>query len=162
MRELAPDVRVVEMTAEAFGLEVPDPDFRHRVDAEAAEHIVNHIDARPGEARKVALRGLLDPLVAEAVKAVRAWRRAATSAEVARRHMVRAGAAGGYWMEALEQRLYGLESESAAMLLEAWLRSEEAEGVARAVHLARSGEPWTPFDCGGEEAALFFGSRASG
>ena len=81
MRELAPDVRVVEMTAEAFGLEVPDPDFRHRVDAEAAEHIVNHIDARPGEARKVALRGLLDPLVAEAVKAVRAWRRAATSAE---------------------------------------------------------------------------------
>ena len=32
MQELAPDVRVVEVTAEAFGLEVPDADFRHRVE----------------------------------------------------------------------------------------------------------------------------------
>ena len=62
---------------------------------------------------------------------------------------------GGYWMEALEQRLCGLEREAASLLLEAWLRSEEAEGVAGAVHLARSGEPWTPFDLRREEAASY-------
>ena len=65
-------------------------------------------------------------------------------------------------MDAFEQRLYGLAREVAALLLEAYLRSEEAEGVARAVRLARSGAPWTPFDLCREEAALFFGSRASG
>ena len=112
-------------------------------------------------AARAALRGLLDPLVAEAVKAVRAWRRAATSAEAARRHMARAREEGGYWMEALEQRLHRLEREAAALLLEAWLRSEEAEGVARAVYLARIGEPWTPFDLRREEAAFFWDIAAA-
>jgi hypothetical protein len=41
MRDLAPDVRAVELTAEAFGLALPPADFRHRVDGEAAEYIMN-------------------------------------------------------------------------------------------------------------------------
>ena len=54
MRELAPDVRGVELTAEAFGLALPSADFRHRVDGEAGEYIMNNIDARPGGARVAA------------------------------------------------------------------------------------------------------------
>lgn len=158
MRELAPDVRAVEMTAEAFDLALPATDFRHRVDAEAAEHIMNHIDTRPGNSRNAALRGLLDPLVAEAVKASRAWRRAAASAEEARRHAARARAEGGYWMEALEQRVDTLEREAAELLLEAHLRSEEAEGVGRAVRLARGGQAWRPYNIHREAVALFFGA----
>jgi hypothetical protein len=43
LRELAPDVRRVELTAEVFHLAMQDPGFRHQVDAEAAEYIA----ARP-------------------------------------------------------------------------------------------------------------------
>ena len=36
------------------------------------------------------------------------------------------------------------ELEAAELTMEAHLRAEEAEGVARAVSLARSSEPWSP------------------
>jgi len=85
LRELAPDVRGVELTAEAFQLAVPDPGFRHRVDEEAAEYILIDIDPTPGEARTAALRALRDRAVAAAMKAARAWRRASTMADDARR-----------------------------------------------------------------------------
>jgi len=159
MRDLAPDVRAVEMTAEAFGLPLPSVDFRHRVDAGAAEHIMNHVDARPGEPRNAALRTLLDRVVAAAVKASSAWHRAATAAGDARQHVAQARAAGGYWMDALELRLETAERESAALLLEAYLLTEEAEGVARAVRLARSGQAWAPYDARREAEALFFGTE---
>jgi hypothetical protein len=41
------------------------------------------------------------------------------------------------------------------LLIEAHARVEEAEGVARAVEMARRGETWTPRDIRAEEAALF-------
>jgi hypothetical protein len=160
LRELAPDVRGVELTAEAFHLPVPEADFRHRVDAEAAEHILNHIDPRPGEVRNMALRALRDRVVTAALKAARAWRPASVAADDAQRQVVRARAEGGYWMDALEQQRATLEQEAAALLLEAHLRSEEAEGVARAVRLARSGQVWTPYDSIREAEVLFFGDAA--
>jgi hypothetical protein len=159
LREIAPDVRGVEMTAEAFHLPVPDPDFRHQVDAEAAEHILNNIDPRPGEERNMALRALRDRVVAAAVAAARVWRRASVAAEEARGRVAQARAEGGYWIEVLEQRRDALEHEAAILLLEAHMRGEEAEGVARAVHLARSGQAWAPFDLRREAEALFFGAE---
>jgi len=159
LRELAPDVRGVELTAEAFQLARPDPGFRHRVDEEAAEYILIHIDPTPGEARAAALRALCDRAVVAAVKAARAWRRASTLADDARRLVVRARAVGGYWLDALEQRREGLEHEAAVWLLEAHVRTEEAEGVARAVRLALSGETWTPYNHHREADALFSGAE---
>ena len=100
--------------------------------------------------------------VAAAVTTARVWRRAAAGAEEARRRIAQARVDGGYWIEALEQRRDTLEQEAAALRLEAHLRSEEAESVARAVRLARS-QAWTPFDIHREAAALFFGTeRRSG
>jgi len=157
MRELAPDVRGVELTAEAFGLALPAVDFRHRVDGEAAEYIMNNIDAGPGAARDTALRALLDPLIVGAVAASRAWRRAATAAADARRRVAQARTEGGYWMDALERRLNELEREAADLLVEAYVHNEEAEGVTRAVRLARSGQAWTPYDIHQEAESLFFG-----
>lgn len=159
LRELAPDVRGVEMTADAFDLPMPDPCFRHQVDAEAAEHILNNIDPRPGDERNAALHALRDRVVAAAVIAARVWRRASVAADDARRRVAQARVEGGYWIEALEQRCDALEQEAAALLLEAHVRSEEAEGVARAVRLARSGQAWTPFDIHCEAEALFFGTE---
>jgi len=159
LRELAPDVREVERTAEAFQLAVPDPGFRHRIDEEAAEYILTHIDPAPGETRTAALRALRDRAVVAAVKAARAWRRATTEADDARRLVVRGRAVGGYWLDALEQRRERLEQEAAVWLLEAHMRTEEAEGVARAVRLALSGETWTPYNHHRETDALFFAAE---
>ena len=159
LRELAPDIRGVELTAEAFQLAVPDPGFRHRVDEEAAEYILIHIDPTPGESRTTTLRGLCDRAVLAGVKAARAWRRATTEADDARRLVVRARAVGGYWLDALEQRREKLEQEAAVWLLEAHVRTEEAEGVARAVRLALSGETWTPYNHHREADALFFATE---
>ncbi len=46
-------------------------------------------------------------------------------------------------------------------MVEAHLRSEEAEGAHRAVRLALRGEVWAPFDLQAEAEALFFGGRRS-
>ena len=156
MRDLAPDCRVVDLTAEAFDLPLPDVDFRHRVDAETAEHILNHIDPRPGKARNMALRTLRDRAVDAAVQAARAWRRASVAADDARRHVAQARTDGGFWMNGLRRE--ALERDAAALLLEAYLQCEAAEGVARAVRLALGGEEWIPFDIHREAETLFCGS----
>lgn len=158
LREIAPDVREVGLVADFHGLDLPSLDFRHRVDAEAAEHILNHIDSNPGPARVSALRGLLAPLVAAAVQACREARRAAVAADEARRRVARAKAEGGYWVEALEERAEMLSRRAAELLIAAFVWSEEAEGVARAVSLARRGQAWTPLDVQAEAEALFFGA----
>ena len=144
MRALAPDLRSVDMVAGAYGLELPDADFRDRVDAEAAEHIMNSIDPRPGPERTAQLRALLEPVVAAAVDAARASRRAWGVVGEGRRRLAGARAEGGDWTAALEARLQAQELQAAELTMEAHLRAEEAEGVARAVSLARSGEPWSP------------------
>jgi len=158
MRDLAPDCSAVDLTAEAFDLPFPDVDLRHRVDVETAEYILNHIDPCPGDARRAALRALRDRVVDAAVKAARAWRRAALIADDAHRHVAQARAEGGYWMSALEQRYEMLERDAAVLFLEAYSRSEAAEGVARAVRLALDGEEWIPFDIHREAETLFCGS----
>ncbi|HUB48231.1 MAG TPA: hypothetical protein VMB73_24905 [Acetobacteraceae bacterium] len=60
-------------------------------------------------------------------------------------------------MDALERRLNELEREAADLLVDAYVHNEEAEGVARAVRLARSGQAWTPYDIHQEAQGLFFG-----
>lgn len=155
MREHAPDVRMVEMAAEAFELTLPPLDFRHRVDAEAAEFILNNVQQEPGRARTEGLDGLLDPLVREAVQAGHAARRAAEDAGTAREQLDAARQEGGYWIAALEGRCETLDRRAAELLVEAHLRYEEAEGVARAVRLARSRQDWVPFNLSAEAEALF-------
>ena len=76
MRALAPGLRTIDMVASAYGLELPEPEFRDRVDAEAAEHILNHVDSDPGARRMQQLTAMPEPVVKAAVEAARASRRA--------------------------------------------------------------------------------------
>jgi len=154
MRMLSPDVRTLDMLAEAYGLDSSTPDFRDRCDAEAAEYILNHIDAEIGMRRSMQLQALLDPLVVTAVEAARAARRAWSAVGEGRRQLAQARREGGYWLQALEERLNEQEQRAAEATVEARLRAEEAEGVARAVHLARQGEVWTPWNVSAEMEAL--------
>ena len=144
LREIAPDLREVLSIAEAFGLETPPPDLRDRVDAATAEYILNQFGGVGGPPAG-ALAALLDPVVARAITACRAAHDAAAEAQQAPRNAWPAG----------QERVEALALRMVSLFIEALIAAEEAEGVARAVGLARRGEPWTPRDLRADEAALF-------
>ena len=154
MRSLAPDLRTIDMVASAYGLELPEPEFRDRVDAEAAEHILNNVESEPGVHRARQLTEILEPVLKAAVEAARASRRAWGAVGEGRRQLARAKNESGFWLQALEERLDAQERQAAEATIAAHLRAEEAEGVARAVSLARSGQAWTPRSVTAEMDAL--------
>ncbi len=156
LREIAPDVREVLGIAEAFGMDAPVHDLRGRVDVETAAHIASHVPTlAPYRERETMLAGLLDPVVETAVGACRLAHGVAVDASEAQRLLLEAQTQGGYWIDPLRDRAERLTERAAILLLEAHARAEEAEGVARAVGVARHGEVWTPRDHRAEEEALF-------
>ena len=154
LRGIAPDVREVMNLAEAFGMERPAPDLRERADVATAEHIANQIPASSAE-REALLGEMLKPVIAEAIASCRAahdaWLEAAAAEEV----VVRARRGGHCSSEALEESAAALTRRAAERLLIAHIRSEQAEGVARAVGFARSGEAWRPRDVRRQAEELF-------
>ena len=154
LRGIAPDVREVMNMAEAFGMERPLPELRERADIATAEHIANQMPAG-GVERERLLGEMLDPIIAAAIASCRvahdAWLEAAAAEEV----LVRARQAGHFPGDALEERAAALARRAAERLLVAHTRTEEAEGVARAVGFARSGEAWQPRDVRREAEELF-------
>jgi hypothetical protein len=154
LRDIAPDVREVLSIAEAFDIEAPAPDLRAQADRETAEHILNQFAGSGGE-MMASLDTLLDPVVVMAIAACRAAHDVSIDAAEAQQGLLRAQTAGHFWIDPLRERAEALTLRSAELLIEALARYEEAEGVARAVGLARRGEPWTPRDHRAEEEALF-------
>jgi hypothetical protein len=154
LRGVAPDVREVLNVVEAFGMAMPVPDLRERVDAATAEHIANQIPAG-GAAREAMLCELFEPVVAGAIASCReahdAWAGAAAAEETLRR----ARRAGYFRIDSLQERAAALTWRAAELMMIAHMRAEEAEGVARAVGLARSGEAWRPHDVRREAEELF-------
>ncbi len=160
LREIAPDVREALNLAEAFGMEAPVHDLRGRADAATAEHIAKQLPAG-GPERSAMLAELLDPVVAAAVDACRAAHDASLEAAAARETLRRAHAAGRGWIEPLRGRAEALTERATCLLLAAHGAAEQAEGVARAVGLARRDEVWAPRD-GRAEADALFGFAAAG
>ena len=145
LRELAPGVREVLAMADALGVEAPDPRLRDEADAEMAEWIVNQVPpARPERAAMLA--SCREEALARAISACRAVHDASLHLTDARLTLVRAQTEGGYWITPLRERVETLTEQIGLLLLTAHARAEEAEGIVRAVDLARSGQPWTPFD----------------
>ena len=103
---------------------------------------------------KGALEALLEPVVATAIGACRAANDLAVDAADAQDELLRAETDGHFWIEPLRERAQALTLKTAELLIEAYTRSEEAEGVARAVRLAGRGVPWTPRNCRADEEAL--------
>jgi hypothetical protein len=101
-----------------------------------------------------ALEALLDPVVARAVAACRAAHDGAVDATEARQALLRAQTAAQVRIEPLQERAEALTLTAARLLIEAHARVEEAEGVARAVGIARRGETWMPRDPQAEAEAL--------
>ena len=155
LREIAPDPREVGCAIEAFGLDDPTLGLRDAVDANTAEHILNQVSDEPGEARLSALDALLTPVLAHAVTACREAHDAAVAAAEAQQHLLRAQTEGGFWLEPIEERANELTFRAVELLVEAYRSNEEAEGVARAVGIARRGETWVPINRHGDIEALF-------
>jgi hypothetical protein len=155
LREIAPDIREVLLVADGFNLEPPVFGLRDRVDAETAAYIVDQF-AGPGVPAKRVLAALLDPIVATAVEACRAAHDSAIEAEAARQALPAARDDGYHSIDPIkEQTAAALTFRAAELLIAAYLRVEEAEGVARAVGLAHSGESWTPRDLRADEEVVF-------
>lgn len=131
MRDIAPDVREVLNLAEQFGMEPPLLDLREQTDAATAEYIALRLPADDPE-RSAMLRDLEEPVVRRAIEACRAARDAS----------VASAAADDAW------------EQTVVLMLEAYARVEDAEGVARAVGFARRGETWLPRDHAAETDAL--------
>jgi hypothetical protein len=153
-RAIAPDVRELLSVAETFGLDVPVPDLRDRTDAATAEYILIHLTGAGGALYR-GLDALFEPVVARAVAACRSAHDASADAADAQQQLLRTESAGDIWKQELQERVEALTLRAAELLIEAHARVEEAEGVARAVEMARRGETWTPRDIRAEEAALF-------
>ena len=153
LRMIKPDVRELLAVAETFDLAVPGTNRRDHVDAETARYIVEQY-ADGGATLKGGLEALLEPVVATAIGACRAANDLAVDAADAQDELLRAETDGHFWIEPLRERAQALTLKTAELLIEAYTRSEEAEGVARAVRLAGRGVPWTPRNCRADEEAL--------
>ena len=161
LRDIAPDVREVLNLGEAFGMEAPVPDLRERADAATAEYIGNQVPAH-GQERDGMLRALQAEAVARAVAAARAAHGASLEATEAQQVLLHAQTDGRFWIDPLRERAERLTERAAVLLIEAHVRSEEAEGAARAVRLALRGEAWSPRDVAAEMEELLGLRRAAG
>ncbi|HME22935.1 MAG TPA: hypothetical protein VKI44_16630, partial [Acetobacteraceae bacterium] len=145
LREIAPDVREMLAMADALGVEAPDPRLRDEADAEMAGWILNQVPPA-GPERAAMLASCREEALARAISACRAVHDASLQLADARVTLVRAQTEGGYWIAPLRERVEASTEQMGLLLLTAHARAEEAEGIGRAVDLARSGQPWTPFD----------------
>ena len=146
VREIAPDSREVGLAALSFGVEEPAHDLRHQVDRDTAEHILNAVVPEPGEARRLALEGLLTPFLKAAVEACWASGEASRQLAVVQQRALDAQTAGSPWAEQRGELADGQSRRAVELLLEAHARCEEAEGAARAVGMALRGETWVQYD----------------
>ena len=161
LREIAPDVREVLGLAEAFGMETPVHDLRARTDAATAEHIAANAPVAPAELEAF-LDGLEDIAVRRAVLACREAHDASLAAADAQEVLLAAKTAGSFWIDPLQEKAEARTVQAATLLLAAHAAAEQAEGVARAVSLARHREHWTPRDVAAEMDFLISAHRAVG
>ena len=145
LREIAPDVREVLALADALGVETPDPRLREEADARMAEWIVNQVPPA-GPERATMLAGFREEALARAISACRAAHDASLQLADARQALLRAQTEAGYWIAPLRERVEALTEQVALLLFTAHARAEEAEGIVRAIDLARADQLWAPID----------------
>jgi hypothetical protein len=161
LREITPDVREVLNLAEAFAMEPPAPDLRARTDAATAEHIANNAPTAPAKLEEF-LAELEGIAVRRAIAACCDGHNASLAAADAQRVLLDARTAGSFWMEPLQEKAETRTERAAVLLLTAHAQAEQAEGVGRAVALARHRKPWTPRDAAAEMDFLLSAHRAVG
>lgn len=160
LRAIAPDPREVAAVAEAFGLAAPDPETRHASDAATAGLIQALAPASERE-RQAVLGVTLTLFLDQAIAACGRAHQGIVDAAAAQERLAAAHADGDSWLAPLQERADRLALAAARLLIDAFVRAEQAEGAARAVGIARRGKPWQAYDLPAEADALFFAPRTS-
>jgi hypothetical protein len=144
MRDLAPDIWIVLDLAETFRLPSPARDLRDRSDAAMAHFIREYGPFSPA---------MLNGMQANCVRGAIATARQAHAAD----RLARAALAAidDDHIDHVQRRQFedhadDLLRQAAVLTLRAHERAEEAEGVTRAVAIARRGETWTPRSSAGQ------------
>jgi hypothetical protein len=158
--DVAPDSREVELIAEAFGFDAPDPEARTEADHAMAEAIAKTDLPADPKARRAVLNAMLKPLVERAVAACAEARQAALRSDEAGAKLANAQMEGGYWLAPLEAAVDHLAFESARLQLVAHAAAQAAHGAGRAIECAKRGEPWRPSNVEEDFAAIIAAQRA--
>lgn len=140
-RRAAPGTRGLELLALAFGLPQP-PTGLGAAAAEVMADLIRELDLPPGSrAWHDALQGLLRPVMDAAVAARREAEDEFRQATLALENLrdAREAREDRRLLALLERGAERLVARAAELLIVAHMRSEEAEGAARAVRLARRG-----------------------
>ena len=158
--EVAPDSREVELIAEAFGFEAPDPDGRSRADCAMAETIAKtDLPADPKE-RRAALNAMLKPLVDRAVAACAQARQASLRSDADNEKFAKAQMEGGYWLAPLKEAADYWAVEAARLQIVAHEAAQTAHGAGRAIEFAKRGEAWRPSNAEDDMNALIAAEKA--
>ena len=158
--EVAPDSREVDLVAEAFGFDPPDPETRSMADRAMAETIAKADLPPDPQERRTALNAMLKPLVDSAVVACAEARQAALRSDEAAEHLASAQIEGGYWLAPLEDAADHWAVAAARLQLTAYEAAQAAHGAGRAVEFAKRGEQWSPSNVDEDVDALIAAQRA--
>src|SRR3984957_14872112 len=158
--DLAPDSREVELIAEAFGFDAPDPEGRAKADRAMAERIAAMDLPVDREERRAALKAILEPLVDRAVAACVQSRRASLRSDADNEKFAKAQIEGGYWLAPLGEAAVYLAAGAARVQMVAQEAAQAAHGAGRAIELAKRGEAWQPSSAEDDMAALIAAQKA--
>jgi hypothetical protein len=140
--DVAPDSREVELIAEAFGFDAPDPEGRAMADRAMAERIATmDLPVDPQE-RRAALNAILKPFVDRAVAACAQARQASLRSDAENEKVAEAQMEGGYWLAPLKEAADYWAVEAARLLIVAHEAAQTAHGAGRAIEFAKRGEAW--------------------
>jgi hypothetical protein len=160
--DVAPDSREVELIAEAFGFDAPDPEGRAKADREMAERIAEMAMDLPvdhGE-RRAALNAILSPFVDRAVAACAEERQASLQSDADNEKFAQAQIDGGYWLAPLKEAADYWAVEAARLKIVAHEAAQAAHGAGRAIEFAKRGEAWRPSNAEDDMNALIAAQKA--
>jgi hypothetical protein len=160
--DVAPDSREVELIAEAFGFDAPDPEGRAKADRAMAERIAEMAMDLPvdREERRAALNAILKPFVDRAVAACAEARQASLRSDADNEKFAQAQIDGGYWLAPLKEAADYWAVEAARLKIVAHEGAQAAHGAGRAIELAKHGEPWRPSNAEDDMNALIAAQKA--
>jgi hypothetical protein len=135
--DVAPDSREVELIAEAFGFDAPDPEVRAKADRAMAERIAAMDLPVDRQERRAALNGILKPFVDRAVAACAHARQASLRSDADNEKFAKAQMEGGYWLAPLKEAADYWAVEAARLQIVAHETAQAAHGVGRAIEFAK-------------------------
>jgi hypothetical protein len=160
LSDVAPDMREVELIAEAFGFDAPDPEGRDKADRAMAETLAKTALSADQKDRRAALDAMLKPYVDHAVATCGEARQAALHSDEAGEKLASAQIEGGYWLQPLETAANGWAVAAARLQIDAHEAAQAAHGAARAIAFAGRGEAWRPSNVHEDIEAIILAHKA--